>query len=37
MASLAHESLQVEILYLAGIFILGAIYWLVSRAETRKR
>jgi uncharacterized membrane protein (DUF373 family) len=36
VASLAHESLQVEILYLAGIFILGAIYWLVSRTETRK-
>ena len=36
VASLAHESMQVEILYLAGILILGAIYWLVSRAEGRK-
>ncbi len=36
VASLAHESLQVEGLYLAGSFILGAIYWLVSRAESRK-
>ncbi|MEW6658675.1 MAG: protoglobin domain-containing protein [Thermodesulfobacteriota bacterium] len=36
VASLAHESLQVEILYLAGILILGAIYWLVSRTESRK-
>ncbi len=35
VASLAHESLQVEILYLAGILILGAIFWLVSRAEGR--
>jgi uncharacterized membrane protein (DUF373 family)/hemoglobin-like flavoprotein len=36
VASLAHESVQVEILYLAGILILGAIYWLVSRTESRK-
>ena len=36
VASLAHESLEVEIMYLAGILILGAIYWLVSRAESRK-
>lgn len=35
VASLAHEPLQVELLYLAGILILGAIYWLVSRAEKR--
>jgi uncharacterized membrane protein (DUF373 family)/hemoglobin-like flavoprotein len=37
VASLAHESIQVEALYLAGILILGAIFWLVSRAEGRKR
>jgi uncharacterized membrane protein (DUF373 family)/hemoglobin-like flavoprotein len=36
VASLAHESIQVEALYLAGILVLGAIYWLVSRAEGRK-
>jgi len=36
VASLAHESLEVEIMYLAGILILGAIFWLVSRAESRK-
>lgn len=36
VASLAHESVQVEMLYLAGILILGVIYWLVSRAEHRK-
>jgi len=35
VASLAHEPLQVELLYLAGILILGAIYWLVSRTEKR--
>jgi len=36
VASLAHESLQVEIMYLAGILILGAIYWLVSRTERQR-
>jgi uncharacterized membrane protein (DUF373 family)/hemoglobin-like flavoprotein len=36
VASLAHESLETEILYLGGIFILGMIYWLVSRTEKRK-
>jgi uncharacterized membrane protein (DUF373 family) len=36
VASLAHESLQVEGLYLAGILVLGLIFWLVSRAEARK-
>jgi len=36
VASLAHESVQVEVLYLGGILILGAIYWLVSRTESRK-
>jgi len=35
VASLAHESIQVESLYLAGILILGLIYWLISRAEKR--
>src|SRR4030067_3256350 len=37
VASLAHESLQVEIMYLAGILILGVIYWLGSRTEIRKK
>jgi uncharacterized membrane protein (DUF373 family)/hemoglobin-like flavoprotein len=37
VASLAHESLQAEAIYLAGILVLGLIYWLVSRAEVRKR
>lgn len=35
VASLAHEALEVELMYLAGILILGAIYWLVSRTEKR--
>jgi len=34
---MAHEALQTEILYLAGILVLGVIYWLVSRSELRKR
>ncbi len=37
VASLAHEPLQTEMLYLAGILILGVIFWLVSRAEARKK
>ena len=35
VASLAHEAIQVELMYLAGILILGSMYWLVSRAEKR--
>ena len=35
VASLAHESIQVESLYLAGILILGLIFWLISRAERK--
>jgi uncharacterized membrane protein (DUF373 family) len=37
VATMAHEALQTEILYLAGILVLGVIYWLVSRSELRKR
>ena len=37
VASLAHEPVQTEMLYLAGILILGVIFWLVSRAEARKK
>ncbi len=36
VATLAHESLQTELLYLGGILILGFIFWLVTKAETRK-
>jgi uncharacterized membrane protein (DUF373 family) len=35
VASLSHESLQVEMFYLGGILILGVIFWLISRTETR--
>ncbi len=37
IASLAHEDIQVELLYLGGILILGVIFWLVSRTESHKR
>jgi uncharacterized membrane protein (DUF373 family)/hemoglobin-like flavoprotein len=36
VATLAHESLQTELLYLGGILILGVIFWLVTKAETKK-
>lgn len=36
VASLTHESLKTELMYLAGIFILGLIYWLVTKAEAKK-
>jgi uncharacterized membrane protein (DUF373 family) len=36
VATLSHESLQTEIMYLAGILILGVIFWLVTKAETKK-
>jgi hypothetical protein len=37
VASLAHEPVQTEAMYLAGVLVLGLIFWLVSRAEARKR
>jgi uncharacterized membrane protein (DUF373 family) len=37
IASLAHEDIKAEMLYLGGILILGVIFWLVSRTESRKR
>jgi uncharacterized membrane protein (DUF373 family) len=36
VATLAHESLQTELLYLGGILILGVIFWLVTKAEAKK-
>jgi len=36
VATLAHEDLKVEVLYLAGILVLGLIYWLISRTEKRR-
>lgn len=37
IASLSHEDLRVELVYLGGILILGLIFWLVSRTEMRRR
>ncbi len=37
IASLAHEDLKIELVYLGGILILGLIFWLVSRSEMRQR
>ena len=36
VATLAHESLQTELMYLGGILILGVIFWLVTKAEAKK-
>jgi uncharacterized membrane protein (DUF373 family) len=36
IATLSHEAIQTELVYLAGIFIFGIIYWLISRAEQKK-
>ncbi len=35
VATLAHEDLKVELIYLGGILILGLIFWLISRTEKR--
>jgi uncharacterized membrane protein (DUF373 family) len=35
VATMAHEALEVEALYLAGILVLGVIFWLVYRAEAQ--
>jgi uncharacterized membrane protein (DUF373 family) len=36
IATLSHESVQMELIYLGGIFIFGIIYWLIARAEAAK-
>jgi uncharacterized membrane protein (DUF373 family) len=36
VASLTHESLKTELMYLGGIFILGLIFWVVTKAESKK-
>lgn len=36
IATLSHENVQMELVYLAGIFIFGVIYWLISRTEAKK-
>jgi uncharacterized membrane protein (DUF373 family) len=36
VASLTHTDLKTELMYLGGILILGVIFWLVTKAETKK-
>jgi uncharacterized membrane protein (DUF373 family) len=36
IATLSHEEMTTELLYLGGIFVFGVIYWLVSRTEAKK-
>jgi len=36
IATLSHEDIKMELIYLGGIFIFGIIYWLISRAEAQK-
>ena len=36
IATLSHESVQMELVYLGGIFIFGIIYWLIARAEAAR-
>jgi uncharacterized membrane protein (DUF373 family) len=36
IATLSKEDIQLELVYLGGIFIFGIIYWLISRAEAKK-
>ena len=36
IATLSHEDVKLELVYLGGIFIVGIIYWLISRSEARK-
>jgi len=36
IATLSHEDVQMELVYLGGILIFGLIYWLISRAEAKR-
>ena len=36
IATLSHEEVKTELVYLAGIFVFGIIYWLVARTEAKK-
>ncbi len=36
IATLSHEDIKMELIYLGGILIFGLIYWLLSRAEAEK-
>jgi uncharacterized membrane protein (DUF373 family)/hemoglobin-like flavoprotein len=37
VATLSHETMEVQVTYLGGIFILGIIFWLVSKAESDRK
>ena len=36
IATLSHETMQMELVYLGGIFIFGIIYWLIVRVESKR-
>lgn len=36
IATLSHEDIKMELVYLGGIFIFGIIYWLLSRREVKR-
>jgi uncharacterized membrane protein (DUF373 family) len=36
IATLSHEEVKTELVYLVGIFIFGIIYWLVARTEVKR-
>jgi len=36
IATLSHEDIYMELVYLGGIFIFGIIYWLIARTEAKK-
>jgi uncharacterized membrane protein (DUF373 family) len=37
IATLSHEDVKLELVYLGGIFIFGIIYWLISRSEAQRQ
>jgi uncharacterized membrane protein (DUF373 family) len=37
IATLSHEEIKTELVYLGGIFVFGIIYWLIARAEAAKK
>jgi uncharacterized membrane protein (DUF373 family) len=36
IATLSHEDIKMDLVYLAGILIFGIIYWLIARTEVKK-
>jgi uncharacterized membrane protein (DUF373 family) len=37
IATLSHEEIKTELVYLGGIFVFGIIYWLIARVEAAKK